>query len=71
MTVAELIEHLKTLPQDLEVVYMRYSDYTFLEADEITIAHGVKRDKWIARYHRTMPEADQYKVRDYVAFPGN
>ena len=37
ITVAELIEHLKTLPQDLPVSYTCCSDYSWLELRQIDV----------------------------------
>lgn len=56
MTVADLIEFLKTQDQTLPVVYIRYSDYDKLEADLIDVqelclsrpdghVQGYRRDK--------------------------
>src|SRR5579859_3403789 len=53
MTVAELIEHLETLPQDYLVVYRSCSDMNVLEANQIEITRGVK--------HHNLPDT----VRDY------
>lgn len=53
MTVAELIEHLKTLPQGYLVVYRCGSDMAELETHEIRVDRGVR--------HHNLPDT----VRDY------
>lgn len=53
MTVAELIEHLKALPQEHLVVYRCCSDMSELAADEITVKRAVR--------HHNLPD----RVRDY------
>lgn len=53
MTVAELIEHLKTLPQGHLVTYRAWSDMNVLMSSDITVTRGVK--------HHNL----QDKVRNY------
>jgi hypothetical protein len=67
MTVAELIEFLKTHPQDMPVAFAIYSEYALLDSEEI----GVKElslprnDGWV-EYKR--PDKPSQK---YLVFPGN
>lgn len=42
MTVAELVEHLKTLPQGHLVVFRSHSDMNALEAKDIEVTRGVR-----------------------------
>ena len=67
MNVAELIEFLKTQPQDLQVAYRVYSEQCLLEADDIRIFEGrePRPDGWV---HASRP--DKPKQR-YLLFPGN
>lgn len=67
MTVAELIAHLQTQPQDLQVAYECFSEQCLLEANDIKIADGCepRPDGWI---HHARP--DQPK-RSYLLLPGN
>lgn len=76
MTVAELIEKLKTMPQEAVVIYALYSDYSALEADDIEL-HLASEEKVKYRGNRfsnvqsfeKAQEALDY--RDVVIFPGN
>lgn len=67
MTVAELIEFLKTQPQDVQVAYQIYSEYVLLKAEEIEIYEGCvpREDGWI---HSKRPDKPTQK---YLMFPGN
>jgi hypothetical protein len=67
MTVAELIEVLKTKPQDLQVIYRCYSEYCLMEAKDIEITRQVppRADGWVANRRPDKPE------QDYLTFPGN
>ena len=67
MTVAELIEFLKTQPQDLPVAYQYCSDYSLLEAKDIYIEKLSlpRNDGYIAA-----GRPDRGK-QEYLVFPGN
>ncbi len=67
MTVAELIETLKTFPPDVRVAYQRCSEQCLLEADELRLSdHCVPRpDGWIQNIRPDMPQ------ETYLMFPGN
>jgi hypothetical protein len=67
MTVAELIEFLKTQPQELPVAYAIYSEYALLEAGCIEVKElcRPRNDGWL-EYKR--PDKPSQK---YLVFPGN
>ena len=67
MTVAELIEFLKTQPQELLVSYKKYSEQVLLESKEITIDElcVARADGWIQYKRPDMPS------QKYLLFPGN
>lgn len=67
MTVAELIEFLKTQRQDLPVVYQCYSEYMSLEADDIKVQklQPARSDGWV---HHARPDRETI---DHLTFPGN
>lgn len=67
MTVAELIKHLKTFPQELQVVYSCCSEQCLMKEDDIYIASlGLPRpDGWVANKR---PDKD---CMEYLCFPGN
>ena len=67
MKVSELIEFLKTQPQDLEVVYRCYSEQVLMDQGEITIeTFGEARpDGWVSNARPDKP------TKEYLCFPGN
>ncbi len=67
MTVAELIEFLKTQPQELLVAYEIYSEQALLHKEEITVQEFClpRDDDWIQNKRPDMPS------QPYLLFPGN
>lgn len=67
MTVSELIEFLKTKPQELQVIYVCYSDYSLLSSDEISVVNlcQPRPDGWIQDKRPDKP------TQRYLLFPGN
>jgi len=67
ITVADLIQHLQTLPQDLPVAYKRYSEAAVLELDDLEVyeMQPPREDGWL---HDPRPDA---KKQAYLVFPGN
>lgn len=67
MTVGDLIEFLKTQPQDLQVAYQRYSEQVLMESDEICVMECcvARADGWI---QSKRPDQASQK---YLMFPGN
>lgn len=67
MTVAELIEFLKTQPQELQVAYACHSELCLLRTEDVTVErHCTPRpDGWVQRKRPDM------ESQDYLAFPGN
>ncbi len=67
MTVAELIDFLKTQPQDILCAYRIYSEQCLLEADNIHVGKltEARPDGWIQNARWDMA------VKDYLIFPGN
>lgn len=66
-TVRDLIEHLKTLPQDLPVGFRCFSEQCLLKFDDIKIEElcEPRNDGWIQDKRPDMPS------RPYLIFPGN
>lgn len=66
-TVADLIEHLRTLPQDLPVAYHIYSEQSLLEFEDIRIKEfcAPRPDGWVQNKRPDMPSMK------YLVFPGN
>lgn len=83
MTVRELIEHLQTLPPDLDVIYRFCSDYSVLEAgdidlqtssDPLTRFTAVKHHNMPGEYRAYYPiekEDPKPTPANVVIFPGN
>lgn len=67
MTVAELIEYLKTQPQDLQVAHKQYSEQLLVEVEDIQIEEHCepRPDGWIQDKRDDMPS------QQYLMFPGN
>jgi len=67
MTVADLIERLKSFPQDLLVGYKCCSEYVLMEADDLCVQSACepRPDGWIQRKRPDMKE------QRYLMFPGN
>lgn len=67
MTVAELIEHLKTFPQDLPVAYRCYSEAVMLSREEVRVlmCQPERHDGWV---HNARPDKPSVP---YCMFPGN
>lgn len=67
MTVSELIEHLKTQPQQLSVAFQIYSSFQLLEAGDIEVKEldAARHDGWIDFSRPDRP------TRPYLVFPGN
>lgn len=67
MTVAELIEFLKTQPQELPVCHGMYSEFLMLDKDKVEIMElGLPRpDGWVAWDRPDRPS------QKYLVLPGN
>ena len=67
MTVADLVDFLKTQPQDLLVAYRMHSEQCLLESQNIVIAEDseYRPDGWI---HDARPDKG---TRQYLMLPGN
>lgn len=67
VTVADLIQHLQTLPQDLPVCFYQYSEQVLLELSSLKIHEFClpRPDGWIQNKRPDMPS------QKYLVFPGN
>ena len=67
MNVAELIEFLKTQPQDFEVAYSVYSEQCLMNTGDIGVLKAcvARPDGWIQDARPDMP------TQGYLLFPGN
>jgi len=67
MTVSELIEFLKTQPQDLLVAYDRYSEHVLLKDGDVSIGEACepRPDGWLQR------KRPDKRSRQCLFSPGN
>jgi hypothetical protein len=67
MTVAELIDILKAMPQELPVAYSCYSEQILMRPSQIVIDQAciARPDGWIQNERPDMPSVS------YCLFPGN
>lgn len=67
MKVLDLIELLKTYPQDLPVVYQLHSENCLLEAGDISVEElcEEREDGWVANKRPDKP------TMTYLVLPGN
>ena len=67
MTVSELIDFLKTQPQDLQVAYDLHSEHCLLEPQDIRVMDACepRPDGWVARERPDKPK------QTYLMLPGN
>jgi len=67
MLVKDLIEYLKTFPEDMVVAHQMYSEQCLLEQSDIAVMRlSVPReDGWIPNLRPDKPS------QDYLVFPGN
>ena len=67
MNVAQLIEFLKTQPQDAEVAYCLHSEQCLMEIQEIGVIKAcvARPDGWIQNARPGMLQ------QEYLLFPGN
>jgi len=67
MKVSDLIELLKTYPEDMLVAYKIYSEQSILEAEDLAVEElcEARPDGWIQNYRKDMPTIK------YLVFPGN
>lgn len=77
MKVHELIAKLQTMPQDADVVYALYSDYSEMEAEDVQYVSAdekriAKRRGEIVRCDpRWVPPNESVEWVSVVCFPGN
>lgn len=71
MTVGDLKKLIRKLPNDMEIVNGRYSDYQLVQADEWSVIQGVERDCWVMRAHPTMSDIDKANMKSYLYLAGN
>jgi len=67
MTVAELIDALKSFRQDLPVCYQKYSEQCVLRIEDLAVEHlqPAREDGWV---HNSRPDKPR---QEYLVLPGN
>ena len=72
MNVRELKILLSHLPDDLEVLNQRYSDYQIVVSGDFSVVEGVEyKGGWVMRAHPTMSAENKAKSKPYLLIVGN
>ena len=66
MTILELKKRLNSYPNQMEVIIDRYSDYIFLEEDELGVVKAVDKYGWLMRAHSTMSDENKAQSKAYL-----
>lgn len=68
MTVGDLREMIKLLPDDMEIVTDRFSDMDWVEKGSIELVSGVENDQqYIMRSHPTMSDENKANEKQYLS----
>ncbi len=71
-TVKDLKEMIKDLPDDMELIETRCSDYQEMNKDNWAVVKGVDQwGQWIMRSHPTMSENNKEREKLYLHYAGN
>lgn len=72
MNVKDLKEILKDLPDDMEILETRYSDYGLMAKDSWSVVNAVPcSGDWFMREHETMSEENKANKKPYLHYEGN
>ncbi len=72
MNVKELKEILKDLPDEMEVIQTRYSDYCHCDKYNFSTVKAVdSASGWLMRSHPTMTDENKAKEKTYFHIDGN
>lgn len=73
LTVGGLIEILSKLPQDMQLIETRYSDYQFMTASEWSVVEAVIKPggDWLMRADPTMSDDEREGAKKYLHVEGN
>ena len=71
MNVKELKELLAEHPDDLEILFQCFSDYSRMCAEDIEVVKAVDKGEWLMRGHPTMSQENKDKEKAYLLLPGN
>ena len=71
MTVKELKEMIKDLPDDMEILNDRYSDYDDVCRDEWQVVGAVNKNGYYMRSHKTMSDENKASEKQYLHLSGN
>lgn len=68
MTLGELKKLLAQYPDDVEVIFPKYSDYAHIEAAEVALIKAVPPDDdcWVMRSDPHMTEENKAKEKTYL-----
>ena len=73
ITVGELKVMLCEYPDDMEILNKSYSDYRFLEEEDLCVARGVPHEieGWVMRSHPSMSEENKAAEKKYLYLEGD
>ena len=72
MNVKELKEILKDLPDDMEVIQTRHSDYCTMDKSDFNFVQAVDSGSgWLMQSHPTMTSENKAKEKTYFHIDGN
>ena len=71
MTVGDLKAIIKDLPDTMEIVETRYSDYDRMVKSRWSLIEGVFKDFYIMRSHPTMSIENKSAKKTYLHYSGN
>ncbi len=72
LTVKDLKDILSNLPEEMELIEIRYSDYESMRPELWEVVKGVDNNgQYIMSSHETMSEAHKAREKEYLLFKGN
>ena len=75
MNIKELRELIKSLPDEMEILNERCSDYQIIESAEWKVVKGVDKSsevaRWVMKAHPTMSAENKAKEKSYLLLLGN
>ena len=73
MNIKELKDLISDLPDDMEILNRRCSDWAVISKEEWDITYGVpeKDSCWVMRSHPTMSDERKMNEKKYLALDGN
>lgn len=73
MTVGDLKRLLQDLPDNMEILNTRYSDYDYVYPSEWSVVEGVPEPSccWVTQAHHSMGPEKKARIKKYLHLAGN